>query len=235
MLPLLYVACIQVFAVNTYDLTVDADRLLSSMGTNKLNGRTVVQFSANVLNVGTGPFVTTANAQIFNFSLLNATDELPIAGVNASNPVFCIEDSYCNEITNSPFDCSEQGISTTCAAECTSRKDCQWIDITDLPLGPYILQAVAVDAENDANPENNIVLIPFDTSTLPSFVAPIGLVVAVIIGGVCLCLLVCACCAKYDKGTGGHIVGIMTTKGSMQVQNRRKYMPGQLRPDDINW
>ena len=55
---------------------------------------------------------------------------------------FCLEDSLCDRGYQSRYRCyyQTQGISPGCADSYGSHLDCQWIDVTGVPLGAYLLQ-----------------------------------------------------------------------------------------------
>lgn len=75
------------------------------------------------------------------YDILNATTGVRVAeGHKAS---FCLEDSLCDTGGYSRYRCgfqSNQGISANCGDVYGSYLDCQWIDITDVPPGTYILK-----------------------------------------------------------------------------------------------
>ena len=75
------------------------------------------------------------------YDLLNSTTGVKVAeGHKAS---FCLEDSECARGYYSRFTCSTvQGISVNCGDLYPSYLDCQWIDITGVPAGNYILRQI---------------------------------------------------------------------------------------------
>ena len=75
-----------------------------------------------------------------NYDILDPHTGLQIAeGHKAS---FCLEDSTCVSGSVPHFQCSRgiQGISVNCGDLYASHLDCQWIDITGMQGGVYILQ-----------------------------------------------------------------------------------------------
>ena len=74
-----------------------------------------------------------------HYDLLNVTTRKKVAeGHKAS---FCLEDSVCRG-GYSRYRCGTgtQGISANCGDVYGSHLDCQWIDVTDVPIGTYILR-----------------------------------------------------------------------------------------------
>ena len=74
-----------------------------------------------------------------NYDLLNVTTRKKVAeGHKAS---FCLEDSLCRG-GSSRYRCGTgtQGISANCGDVYGTHLDCQWIDVTDVPIGTYILR-----------------------------------------------------------------------------------------------
>lgn len=74
-----------------------------------------------------------------HYDLLNVTTRKKVAeGHKAS---FCLEDSLCRG-GSSRYRCGTgtQGISANCGDVYGTHLDCQWIDVTDVPIGTYILR-----------------------------------------------------------------------------------------------
>ncbi len=61
--------------------------------------------------------------------------ELPIGFKNG----FCVMDLECSDGGTAQYNCGNQGISNQCGDIYDASLQCQWIDITDLPEGEYIL------------------------------------------------------------------------------------------------
>lgn len=77
-----------------------------------------------------------------HFDILDPRSKARVAeGHKAS---FCLEDNHCLPGTSSPkYKCAnfgDQGISVGCTDTYLAGIDCQWIDITDLPPGLYLLK-----------------------------------------------------------------------------------------------
>ncbi|XP_035277049.1 protein-lysine 6-oxidase-like isoform X3 [Anguilla anguilla] len=74
---------------------------------------------------------------------------------------FCLEDTACDPGTRRRYACTShtQGLSPGCYDIYHANIDCQWIDITDVPPGSYILQ-VTVNPSfqvQEADYSNNVV------------------------------------------------------------------------------
>ena len=77
---------------------------------------------------------------LVHYELLNVTTGKDVAeGHKAS---FCLEDSACEIGGYRRYSCStgHQGISANCGDLYGRHLDCQWIDITDVPSGRYIVR-----------------------------------------------------------------------------------------------
>ena len=78
--------------------------------------------------------------EFVHYDLVDETSGAKVAeGHKAS---FCLEDSLCDDFFTPRYRCSLQlqGISVNCADLYGSHLDCQWIDITGVPVGQYLLQ-----------------------------------------------------------------------------------------------
>jgi hypothetical protein len=83
---------------------------------------------------------------------------------------FCIRGSEPWALEGGPscksYDCNEQGIGQGCADNYGSELQCQWIDITDLPAGAYMLR-VTINASRaiaELDYANNTVDINLEVS-----------------------------------------------------------------------
>lgn len=78
-----------------------------------------------------------------HYNLINETTGMKVAeGHKAS---FCLEDSRCARYYIPRYSCGLgiQGISVNCGDLYGSYLDCQWIDVTGVPEGEYVLQLTA--------------------------------------------------------------------------------------------
>lgn len=79
------------------------------------------------------------------------------------------DDGCLGNMDKATHDCDNQGISPGCFDEYDINLPCQWIDITGLPDGPYILQITVNPLHTiaESNYTNNVLTISVDTRTLP--------------------------------------------------------------------
>ena len=79
---------------------------------------------------------------------------------------FCLEDNQCDSGVKRTYNCEnfgDQGISVNCTDIYRHTIDCQWIDITDLKTGDYILK-VSINPEfkvPEMSFENNAAICTF--------------------------------------------------------------------------
>ncbi|XP_072771385.1 protein-lysine 6-oxidase isoform X1 [Nerophis lumbriciformis] len=93
------------------------------------------------------------------YELLHANTLQAVAeGHKAS---FCLEDTSCDEGYNRRYACTShtQGLSPGCYDTYNADIDCQWIDITDVSPGKYILKVTVNPKRNvlESNFANNVV------------------------------------------------------------------------------
>lgn len=132
---------------------------------NGYGNRTVLAFDTHIKNIGELDYYVgnpTANPSQFTFQnchghahyegyaeyILYTPDgtSIPIGHKNG----FCVMDLECNDGGTAQYGCSNMGISKQCGDIYNKYLECQWIDITDVEPGQYIM---AVKVNWDQSPD----------------------------------------------------------------------------------
>lgn len=137
--------------------------------------RVLLRFTQRVKNQGTADFIPSKPRYAWEwhschshfhsmdefslYELLDAQTQAQVAeGHKAS---FCLEDTSCDPGYYRRFACTShtQGLSPGCYDTYNADIDCQWIDITDVPPGKYILKVTVNPKQQvqESNYDNNIV------------------------------------------------------------------------------
>ncbi|XP_063003352.1 protein-lysine 6-oxidase-like [Elgaria multicarinata webbii] len=127
-------------------------------GVSKIGYRVLLRFPQRVKNQGTADFLPVKPQHAWewhschqhfhsmdafsNYDLLDAVSHKKVAeGHKAS---FCLEDTSCDAGVRRRYACTAhtQGLGPGCYDTYHANIDCQWIDITDVPPGNYILKVM---------------------------------------------------------------------------------------------
>lgn len=118
--------------------------------------RTVLRFTTDIRNVGiTDYYIGSPSTHPGQFNTVNCHGHAHYEGyaeyvlyptVGNRIPVgfkngFCVMDLDCPSGIPAKYGCSNMGITAGCGDIYSRSLDCQWIDITDVPTGDYILAA----------------------------------------------------------------------------------------------
>ncbi|XP_042335892.1 protein-lysine 6-oxidase-like [Sceloporus undulatus] len=144
-------------------------------GVSRISYRVLLRFPQRVKNQGTADFLPVKPQHAWewhschqhfhsmdafsNYDLLDAVSHKKVAeGHKAS---FCLEDTTCDAGVRRRYACTAhtQGLGPGCYDTYNANIDCQWIDITDVPPGKYILK-VTVNPDSlveESDFTNNIV------------------------------------------------------------------------------
>lgn len=170
--------------VRLYSLTcpLEENCLSSSATLDDLNDlRTLLRFNSLTMNYGRAPFLPPSSTWLWHnchhhhhsmeafahYDILDRNGSKVAEGHKAS---FCLEDSLCVYGGYGQFSCSEnvQGISQNCGDLYNSNLDCQWVDITDVPIpGEYVIRQHVNPHEivAETNFKNNIIECHVDIPT----------------------------------------------------------------------
>ncbi|XP_073507134.1 protein-lysine 6-oxidase-like [Phyllobates terribilis] len=127
-----------------------------SLGISEISSRVLLRFPQRVKNRGTADFLPVKPRHTWewhschqhyhsmdsfsHYDLLDSATHRKVAeGHKAS---FCLEDTSCDLGVRRRYACTAhtQGLSPGCYDTYHANIDCQWIDITDVPPGKYILK-----------------------------------------------------------------------------------------------
>ncbi|XP_077507111.1 lysyl oxidase homolog 2-like isoform X1 [Amblyomma americanum] len=165
---LLYLQCAMeehCISASAYALKADPGWLYES--------RRLLRFTARVANVGTAEFMPFLpkhawiwhschmhyhSMEVFaHYNVLDAEGRRVAEGHKAS---FCLEDNVCQPGVDKRYNCAnygDQGISVGCTDTYAHNIDCQWVDMTDVPHGHYMLKV-------SINPDFKLAEISYDNN-----------------------------------------------------------------------
>lgn len=137
--------------------------------------RRLLRFSAMTWNFGTAEFRPYSRRNTWewhqchlhyhsmaNFAEYDVVDKLGNRVAHGHKASFCLEDNYCTEGVPKKYVCEgygEQGMSIGCADIYLHEIDCQWIDITEIPVGNYTFKM-------NVNPEYRVAELDFNNNAV---------------------------------------------------------------------
>uniref|UniRef100_H3DDI8 Lysyl oxidase homolog n=1 Tax=Tetraodon nigroviridis TaxID=99883 RepID=H3DDI8_TETNG len=151
-----YVQRVQMYALRCAAEENCLSRSAYHPGVRELDYRVLLRFPQRVKNQGTADFLPVKPRHEWewhschqHFHSMEAFSHYDLLDVSTGQKVaeghkasFCLEDTSCDPGTRRRFACTvhTQGLSPGCYDTYHANIDCQWIDITDVPPGDYILQ-----------------------------------------------------------------------------------------------
>ena len=128
----------------------------SAIGKRRNNLHHLLRFNSLTMNYGRADFLPnrqphqyqwhSCHRHFHSFERFVDYDLLDLDGnkvADGHKASFCLEDSLCARGTPPSYRCrSQQGISVNCGDLYGSTLDCQWIDVTDVPTGQYVLRNI---------------------------------------------------------------------------------------------
>jgi len=126
-------------------------------GVDRLNLRKLLRFTQKITNIGDADFLSPVSANEWQYhtchanyhamrafttyELLSVTTNMARTVASSHKASYCLEDTECMPGRRPKYTCQgEQALSPGCSDIHDKGIDCQWIDVTDVPSGHYILK-----------------------------------------------------------------------------------------------